>query len=84
MSDDHPDAPVYPVSEPEHEAPAPAPVQEPEPAAAPSAPVHPTALIVDEWVRDHLHGSILGRSTEAWNHVQSVLPALKTALAKKL
>lgn len=55
----------------------------PTPEAVPTPPTpHPTAAIVDAWFASHIAGSVLGRSTEAWNHLQTVIPILKDMLAK--
>ena len=71
MSDERQDPPVQ---EPQEQAP---PVQEP-------PPPHPSAAIVDEWWQNHIVGSVVGRSTEAWNYLQGKLDALKSSLAAKL
>lgn len=36
--------------------------------------------VVDRWVLDHIHGSPVARSTEAYNHLKDSLPSLKAAL----
>jgi len=36
--------------------------------------------LVEEWWNDHFPGSVLGRSTEMWNHVHGAKEALKTKL----
>ena len=76
MSDER--QPDPPIEEPPTEE-QPPPVQEPPPITA--AP-HPTAAIVDAWFQSHINGSILGRSTESWNHLQTKIPVLKAMLAK--
>jgi hypothetical protein len=60
--------PVSPVT-----AQAPAPVQPTQQSAQ-----EPDALTraVDEWVREQLGNSPVSRDTEAWNHVQKVIPDL--------
>lgn len=53
-------------------------------AAEPPVESHLLATIVDQWFQNHIVGSPLGRSTEAWNHLQTVLPILKEMLAKAM
>jgi hypothetical protein len=51
-------------------------------ASPPAAPSN-VGTVVRSWFATHLCNSPLSRATEAFNHVQAVLPALIEALEKK-
>ena len=36
-----------------------------------------------EWVTSHIHGSAVSRSTEAYNHLVAVLPALRNIIMRE-
>lgn len=75
------DTEKLPAAEPAEEAAAEAdPVQLPAAAAEP-APAPDIAALVDEWWRDVMPGSVLGRYTEAWNHVMGAVDELKRRLS---
>jgi len=55
---------------------APAPASE-----APTPPVlHPHSEVFRMWIERHVAGGPIGRSTEAFNHLQDALPALSAML----
>jgi hypothetical protein len=39
---------------------------------------------VTAWVAGSLAGGPIARATDCWNHLQSALPALKTAIQKEM
>jgi Na+/alanine symporter len=58
-------------------APAPAPAEN---APAENALIATIDRIIDEWFVGSMHGSIVSRSTETYNHVQSAVLKLKARL----
>jgi len=55
---------------------SPAPASE-----APTPPVlHPHSEVFRLWIERHIAGGPIGRSTEAFNHLQDALPALSAML----
>jgi hypothetical protein len=52
-----------------------------EPTPEPTPPSD-TDQVVDNWFNNHIRGSAVGRNTEAWNHLMSVIDRLKEDLRK--
>jgi hypothetical protein len=71
------------MPKPEADAPAPAPEAVPEAPAAEAVPApEPTKvdLAIKAWLDEHILNSPVSRSTDAYNHLVSVLPQLAASL----
>ncbi|MDE2467769.1 MAG: hypothetical protein KGL35_03265, partial [Bradyrhizobium sp.] len=59
----------------------------PEPAAPPAAPngfADAFDAATSEWLATAISSSPISRTTEAWNHLVSALPALRSAVLARL
>lgn len=44
---------------------------------------HAAVEVVDQWIRECVHGSVLARDTESYNHLMKQLEELKRRLAEE-